>query len=414
MARSTAEVISPTGAKVKPGEVFELKQWVPNQKPLLLWSAPATLSAADVLAAAAQVMASGIAMVSDPAEEPWTERLEWNGSAWVLLHAASAQTPTTLGATLTTDSLKAKLPPGTKLWVNLPPSRELAASLELHTEGSAAQATSERAQANYILSGMLTPKGPAYAWFHKAEFEAGFVANPKRHSPGCSTSSSYPVRTAWTDLAPTTAATLNQYALRLAKVEGWLQLADTPGSAYADSYYKLAVSHTADGPALTPEQTVKDGDSLYLSLVSDARIVDPRWVYVLDIDCQGNGSLLYPVDYSENRFPNTAGSRLRVPLAGAHTIDVGAPYGMDTLVMLSTEQPLPDPEVLNFEGVGAAKTGARGLGTSTPLSQLLGEASTGTRGVHAHTAVPTNWSLDLMPLVSESPANASTVSKSPL
>ena len=80
---------------------------------------------------------------------------------------------------------------------------------------------------------------------------------------------------------------------------------------------------------------------------------------------------------------------------------------MDSIVMLSTEQPLPDPEALNFSGVGASEhAGTRSLngsGPPTPLSQLLGDASKGTRGVHSRESFPTSWSLDITPLLSEPP-----------
>lgn len=422
MTRSTVEVMSPNDGKVAPGQVFELKQWVPSQRALMVWLPPANLSLAQIADAAAQVSASGVSVVADPAEQPWTGRLEWNGSSWIVVPAAvrdasgklvldaKAPAPVNLGAPLTAAKLKQSLPANAQLWFDLPPTRELAAHLELRREGAAVAAIPDRAEAAYVLAGTLTPHGPAYAWFHKAEFESpAAIGAAPRHTPGCSTSSSYPVRTAWIPAQhgaePGDASGgLNLYALRLAKVDGWLQLADTPGAAYADSYYKLALSREPDGPTLAPDQPVKAGDSLFMSLAADAKIVSPRWVYVLDIDCQGNGNLLYPIDYSENRFPNTAGSRLRVPLTGAHKIDVGEPFGIDTIIMLSTEQPLPDPEALNFEGVGGK--GTRGLGGSappTPLAQLLGDTSSGTRGVRAQRPVPTSWSLDVTQLLSESP-----------
>jgi hypothetical protein len=424
MSRSIAEIVVPQGATVKPGEVFKLKHWVPDQKPLLLWHAPANLSQAEVMKAAQEVAAAGVAFVSDPAEQAWTDRLTWNGTSWTLTHApqppaagpvaldAKTPAPVMLGSPLAAAKLKASLAPGAKLWVDLPPPRELAAQLQLHVEASAVQGTDDIAQASYVLAGTLTAKGPAYAWFHKTEYESGPPQGVTRHTAGCSTTSPYPVRSAWVALqhgamADDPSGGLNLYALRLAKVDRWLQLGDAPGAAFADSYYKLTLSREKDGEPIPADRPAKDGDTLYMSLVSDSRVVSQRWVYVLDIDCQGNGSLLYPIDYAENRFPNTAGSQRRVPLTGARKIEVGEPYGMDTIVMLSTEQPLPDPEALNFSGVGASEhTGTRslnGTGPPTPLSQLLGDASTGKRGVHARESVPTSWSLDMTPLLSEPP-----------
>ena len=53
IARSTATVVSPAGAKVAPGDVFELTKWIPaEQAPLRVWMWPSNLSIQDVVAAA--------------------------------------------------------------------------------------------------------------------------------------------------------------------------------------------------------------------------------------------------------------------------------------------------------------------------------------------------------------------------
>ena len=95
-----------------------------------------------------------------------------------------------------------------------------------------------------------------------------------------------------------------------------------------------------------------------MALQSNDRVVEQRWVYVLDIDCHGKGTLLYPRDYSENQFPNDADNGRQFLLPGAPVLRIGPPYGVDTLILLSTAQPLADPYVLNFEGV--ASRGTRG------------------------------------------------------
>jgi hypothetical protein len=62
---------------------------------------------------------------------------------------------------------------------------------------------------------------------------------------------------------------------------------------------------------------------------------------------------------------------------------------VDTLILLSTEQPLADPYALNFEGV--ARRGARGA--ASPLEQLLGQTSSGTRGFSGE--APSNWGIGI-------------------
>ena len=60
LARSSANVVSPAGAKVAAGELFELTKWVPaDSPPLRVWLWPSNLSLDEIRAAAAQVRASG-------------------------------------------------------------------------------------------------------------------------------------------------------------------------------------------------------------------------------------------------------------------------------------------------------------------------------------------------------------------
>jgi hypothetical protein len=396
LARSSAKIVSPAGAKVAPGDLFDLSKWIPaDNPPLLVWLWPSNLTEDQIDAAAAQVQASGAALVSDPAEQQWTHVLSWDGTNWTLQQAGAA-TSINLGAPLTADAVKKSLPAGAKLWVNLPPSQALAAKLKPAGSDSAVQAASNMAVAHYALTGVLTANGPAYAWYHKSELAAGPPSpNAPPHSPGCSATSQYPVRTDWVPVGSPSAIDaagdkLNHYSSLLSKVQGWLELANSPADASSDEYYSLTLLPSNASSPLPANQTTHQGDQLKMALASDDRIIDHRWVYVLDIDCHGQGTVLYPRDYSENQFPNDSENGRQFVLPGAPVLRIGPPYGVDTLIMLSTEQPLADPYVLNFEGV--ASRGSRGV--ASPLEKLLNQTSGGTRGFSGE--VPTNWGIGLM------------------
>jgi len=393
IARSSAEVINPTGATVSPGEVFELTKWIPAvSAPLRVWHWPSNLSQDELLTAAAQIKAADVATVSDPAEEPWTHVLSWDGTNWTLQQAGAAS-PTALDAHLTVSALKQHVPTGAKLWVNLPPSRELAGKLVPGDPNSAFQAAADLAGAHYALAGVLTANGPAYAWFHKSELAAGPPVSGKNgHSPGCSPTSQYPVRSDWVAVGTASVfeesvARLNNFASLLAKVHGWLELADSPADASTASYYSLALVPASDETPLSADEPVRQGDLLRMALQSTGRIVEKRWVYILDIDCHGKGTVLYPGNYAENQFPNDADNGRQFFLPGARTLRIGPPYGVDTLILLSTAERLPDPYMLNFEGV--ASRGTRGV--ESPLARLLNETSAGTRGLASE--IPTNWGI---------------------
>ncbi len=400
LAHAKAAVVSPANARVAVGSVFEIDKWIPAPiDPLHFWTWPSTIAKADLDKAITQIRAAGIDIVSDPAEEPWTHILLWNSDDWILQRAGEAK-GVELGWTLTAANLKKRVPTGAKVWVNLPPSQQLGGKLNLHEEGSMVQGVGEVANADYVLTGTLTPDGPAWAWYHKAEFENGppDIKAP-RHSPGCSSTSSYPVRTDWVAIAdldalPDAASKLNDYASRLAKLAGWLRLPSSPGAS-EDDYYHLAFQRVTDDTLLGEGQTAQQGDRLKLVLASSSRVLEKRWVYILDIDCHGDGTLLYPRNYSENRFPNDASSQRQIVLPGGPTLKVGAPFGLDTILMISTTEPLSDPSVLNFKGVATRG----GLGPQSPLEKLLAHASSGTRGLDL-SEVPTNWAVSVTGLQS--------------
>ncbi|HXE07489.1 MAG TPA: caspase family protein [Acidobacteriaceae bacterium] len=410
VARSAASVISAVGAQPQVGDVFELSKLVPAQTAALkFWIGPA-LPAADIAAAVAQIKASGIATVSDPAEEAYTDILSWNGSAWTLRHAADGNAPAshsifsfgkksgpvTLGPLLSSAALKSHLAANAKLWANLPPPRELAGAIKLADPNSSAQPAASIADAGYVLAGSIAKDGARYTWFHKNEYAA--VPHPSSdHSPGCSASSPYPVRTDWVATADpsTAAATLNDYSLRLAKVHGWLQLANNASAGASEAnYFKLTLLPMTTPNPVDINSAVRENEKYRLALQAGTAVKDPRWVYILDIDCHGKGSLIYPLNYSENQYPSEGDSGNLVVLRHAPTLKVGPPYGVDTMILLSTAQPLPDPSVLNFDGVARGAT----RGASNPLQQLLSGASSGSRGLSAEVEVPTDWGIETQSL----------------
>ncbi len=396
IVRSSADVISPLGAKVAPGEIFELTKWNPAESaPLLVWHWPSNLSQDQILAAAAEIKAAGVISIADPAEEPWTHILCWDGANWTL-QETDAAVPVSLGGRLRAKALKRHLPAAARLWANLPPSKELAAKLIVDDVNSNVQPATGLISAHYALTGVLGPDGLAYAWFHKSELVAG-APPPGRtgHSPGCSSESQYPVRSDWVSISSRGgvpqggAAALNSFASLLAKVHGWFELADSPAGTSSAGYYSLALFLASSETPLAADQPVTQGELLKIGLRSRQRVVEKRWVYILDIDCHGKGTVIYPGNYAENQFPNAADQGRQFLLPGARTLRIEPPYGIDTLVLLSTAHPLPDPDVLNFEGV--ASRGAQR--TESPLERLLRRTSGGMRGSPGE--VPTDWGVEL-------------------
>jgi hypothetical protein len=390
--RSTAIVVSPPGAKVAAKDIFELAKWVPAEKPSLYFWVPASnLTVAQINSALSEARSSGIRLVDDPSRETWSDLISWDGSQWTLQQSGVRATQT-LGAALTAAVLQRKVAKDALVWLNVPPPADLASQLLMNNPQSAAQSTAKDDQAMYLLAGMVTDAGPAYAWYNRADFIAGRETT-FGYGKGCSPDSPYPIRTNWIAGADA-AVTLKQLAVKLAKLNGWLQLKSSVNSD-SDYPYHLALQREKDQAMAEDRGKSYKGDAYQMMLEArgDTRI-SPRWVYVLAIDCQGNGQLMFPRQGGGNRYPQEGGRLDQIPLPGAK-FSITPPFGTDTYILLTTSTPLSDPEALNFEGV--VRGGERGV--ASPLETLLGSTSAGTRGSMAE--MPTDWGVEYLQMHSQ-------------
>jgi hypothetical protein len=68
------------------------------------------------------------------------------------------------------------------------------------------------------------------------------------------------------------------------------------------------------------------------------------------------------------------------------TIRLVPPAGIDTVVLVTSSEPLSDPQILSFQGPQS-----RGVTTESPLARLL--AAVGSPERVQYPATPTNWSI---------------------
>jgi hypothetical protein len=137
------------------------------------------------------------------------------------------------------------------------------------------------------------------------------------------------------------------------RAQSWLSL-ESPRGVRAP--YRLAI--------------VRNGAtySLELRAAPAATPVKPRFYYAFAIGSRGDGVLLFPRRGSvENRFPLSADAPpAQIPLPGS-AFRLAPPYGVETYFLLSTEEPLPNPWVLEFEG---ARGGAPVISGSWTLEKI--------------------------------------------
>jgi hypothetical protein len=403
VARSKVAVISPAGATVHASDVVELTKWVPAARPTLSFYAGASNpSSAEIQDALNLARSAHLNFAADPSRDRWTHHLAWDGARWTLeAHAqsppagpAKKDKPIMLGAKLSPAALK-KIPPASVVWFDAPLPRESASALLPPQNGappSAAVLTPDRTQAMYVIAGTSTEAGISYAWFKRSDMDAE-LQTPKGSGAGCSPNSPYPLRTDWVAPQAAPEIALSASAVQLARLNGWLKLGSSELTGQADFPYRFTLRGVAESQDVVDGGRTYDQATYEPALVgSQKAAVSPRWIYVLSIDCQGKGVLLFPYEGAPSAQVPTAEEKLdRIVLPNDHIL-VGDPLGTDTYLMLTTSTQLANPSALEFKGV--VTRGAGYAKAADPLEDLLDSTSAGTRG--ATRPAPTNWSIQML------------------
>ncbi len=422
LSKSKAEIVSPGGkTQIQPGDLFELAAWVaPENSRLQVWMPPASLSSASLLKVTVEMdrvrQASNVKWIDDPSQSTPDYVMAWSGGQWTL--TKTGETAVNLGENPAASSVLSHLPSKEKagFFLELPPSSELLAALKLGpgTNNSAVEVASSPEHAQYLLIGRSAVRSTGndieYSWLGKniSDSDSKAKLDSDEHGTACSSDSPYPPRTNWLAVGQTadslrkTSETLTEYADRLARVRSWMELPAPPGGVSDAFPYRLALKK-ANSPAngeTVQDGTVTEGDTYGLVLRAEGKIsasTPRRWVYVLAIECNGEGQLLYPLSGEGNFLPEKSpipsGWPAEIDLSGKNgAFTISSPFGIDTYILLTTADQIADLSAFNFSGVLSATRG----GPKSPLAQLLGNASANTRGVNP--SVPVNWSIQYMPI----------------
>ena len=300
LTRSEARV---DAGRVQPGTLLEHAAWAPPQgRRLRVWMprAAQTVEPQAIREAAAK---RGVTWVADPTETAITHLLRWNGGWEVVAMNGKVQR----------GGIE-QVPKGASLFVQFP-------STLLVADGEVA-VVKNAATADYILAGRFVSGKLQYAWIRPSA-----TSKDSRRT-------GLPSRTAWTS----DHKTMREQLARLRRIHGWHTLPSP--SAYA---YRLQLPQTLRGGRRY---------KLAMRLAVDPQRVAKRYVYLFAIDSGGKASLLFPLSGSvENRFPIGA-PPAEIALGEC---EIEPPYGLDTYFLLATDEPLPNPHILEWEGVRAAR-----------------------------------------------------------
>jgi len=363
-----------SGAMPQAGALLEVIAWAaPPVRPLRIWTPRSPHTMRDIAAMARSLSSEaaqhGVRWITDPIDVTPSHLLRWSGSEWELLSDANTEH---LGQNAAALAAMARLSPGSTLFVQFPAPGALVDGIA--AEGVEEATTAE--EADYVLAGRFTGHHLSYAWLRPS------VKKSDRRKTGL------PLRTAWiverknNGRLRDTAPTLHAALLTLRRIHGWQLIESPPSDRFP---YQLAARRARDGVLVTDGGAIIGGEKyeIVLRVLSQPlpAHIPKRYVYAFVIDTNGKSTLLFPPPSAgsvENQLqPNDTEIALGEPSA----FGPSPPYGVDTYFLLTTEEPLPNPSVLEWDGVRAPEA-------LTQLEQLLLQL---TRAIGA--AVPTKWSI---------------------
>ena len=392
---SEAMVVEGVAATLKQGDLFAIDRWTaPERADLKVWIPPGVTKSE--LARAAQEVAAlqkstAVDLVDDPTEQTPAYVVQYEAAGWkAFMPDGKTQA---LGIAPAMSKFASGITTRSPMFVNLPPSMELKQAIKLGrgTSRLSIEVTKSPQDANYILAGRLNGNNIEYAWVRP-----GVTKEDKQKG-----SNPLPIRTDWTVANADAAAAdkLEEQAVTLSRIRGWLEIQASTSQSFP---YTLALRKSGTDQ-LVRQGEVQEGAKYDLVLVADEAAlkrlqddnqhVKQRRVYVFAIDSHGDSALLFNRRGDvENIYPfdpdKLPVQQPKVILLGEPgMIGMAPPFGLDTYILLASEERIPDPYILEFQGVIS-----RGKGSDTPLAKLLQGIGTASRAPAA--AVPLNWSID--------------------
>jgi len=365
LGQSIARVLS--GPPPKTGALVEVVGWAAPPGPPLRVSisrAPASITSLKSFAKQlhAQAARREIRWVTNPIDSTPSHVLRWGGNGWEI--AGPHGTIKQVGNDEAALGALARLPRGASLFVQLPAPTVMAHMID------AVSVAPDRA--DYILAGRYANQRLTYAWLRP------LVGRRDQRKTGL------PLQTRWSVSAPD----LHKALTRLRKIHAWQTLESPPQARFP---YRLQIRRMPNERLVGEgESIVSDVDyKLYLrGVVPLPAVVKKRYVYAFVIDSYGMSTLLFPSMGSgsvENRFPDD-GRPMDIALDRSD-FQASDPFGLDTYFLLSTDEPLPNPNILEWDGVRTPQRQPE-----SALEQLLAMTASGTRSLSVIT--PANWSIE--------------------
>lgn len=385
MTSCKARIKKGSAKAIRSGSLLELVAWVaPQDRPLRVWvpQGDAHVVAAFARSLADAAKGAGLKWMEDPTASVPAYVVRWDGEAWESFD--DKRRGTKLGPAPDAKAMLQNLSRGSSLFVQLPASPDIKKRI---TPQGGVERVKRPQDADYILAGRLFHGHEEYAWIRPS------VDRRDQHD------SPLPLRTDWHDgrKAGEAAADLNEDLRRLQRIHLWQTLPSPPEGRFN---YRLGIRRVRDKALITDGTLITEEpyDLVLRAAPGPRELSTPRFVYAFAVDSYGESVLLFPrgpVGSIENRFPAlyTHPSEIRLS-----TFIPQPPFGTDTYFLLSTDQALVDPWILEWDGVQKPKN--RG---ETPLEQLLLLIMSNTRAPEP-SPNPSRWSIERVPFATKSSA----------
>jgi hypothetical protein len=393
LVRSIAEIRAGAESDINAGDLFVVDKWAPPDVPNLhVWIPSVNLSATELAEFAEGLQAAaaskGYDWITDPTLQVPSHILRHTDEGWEL--ADELDNRHALGQSPSIDGIAEKLDPsGGAIYVNLPAPAALEGAIQLGDDSannSIAMSNTRRA-ADYHLVGRFNNGKLGYAWLR-----------PQITSPA---DSAMPWITRWTDLegpVEIQASKVATLAVKLGYINAWLRLEGPPKDPAFP--YELVLKARDEDRFVTGGE-IREGDRYSLAIHGPQNMPDFvawRYVYVFALDRNGKSTLVFPQGgFTENRYPpeEDKDDPKQTYILPKSNFKVSKPFGMDTFVLVATNDRIPDLTVFNSGGV---RSPVITRGTVT-LTDLLRNVGTNTRGTELE-AVPTQWSIQRLYVVS--------------
>ncbi|MEI6765095.1 MAG: caspase family protein [Bacteroidota bacterium] len=400
LSKSKAKMVSGDISNIKAGDLFEVVVWSsPSTPNLQVWFPSSAFTYADILKTAQKLSAlannKDFTWITDPTEQAPTYIIQYFNNSWKLCGPNGKIDE--IGKDPNPESVSKKIAKGGLVYLQLPPSQELIKSLQIGagTSNTAIEITQDALAANYILVGRYVDNVVKYAWIR-----------PNLTVKDTAFQSTLPVKTDW--LAVKDAASISEignqlslFALRLGKINAWLNLSGPPNDGSFP--FSLALKNMATNAYIT-DGTVIGGEQFKMVLVTNKEKLKmwdgkSRYIYVFAIDVDGKTQQIFPEQNTGNegnKLPTKVYDyESEIPL-GNINFTIGKPYGIDSYFMIATDDPINNFQAFNCEGV-VTREGTRGGGA---LDNLINDVGTGARGITPN-ATPATWTLQKFSLKSK-------------